>query len=308
MSLSSEEKSRKVLLVEPRNELNQKLSHQIEHETGWKVLHVESLQAALERIAVMRGQLKIVIVTINGNVGPVKRFLQQVARLAAIQGTRRPRTLLLSQTRQRPEIADCFEKMGAHLCLRYQDQVLDIVKRFQWQSRATPTLPTLVVERRAGHVAALFLKYDVATQEVHGGPRLRALAEHLVVHAKTAHSTEMLADALGVCKQSVKEYILRLRYALDHACHQLGIGLSGQQIVWTRKLPGGFVHGLTANVEIEDVPEFYAPESRPKNLEALSQQCAVCKLWYEDSEITWSHLGWLCVNCCKDLLEAGEVA
>jgi hypothetical protein len=83
------------------------------------------------------------------------------------------------------------------------------------------------------------------------------LTEYLVLHSRTEHTTEMIADALGVCRQSVKEYLLRLRRAFNRACEGSSIGARGEQIFWTRKISGGYVHGTTANVEIEDVDEFH---------------------------------------------------
>ena len=66
----------------------------------------------------------------------------------------------------------------------------------------------------------------------------------------------MIADALEICRQSVKEYLMRIRRALDEACMSAGLTWTGRDILWTRRVQGGFIHGLQANVEIRDDPEF----------------------------------------------------
>jgi DNA-binding response OmpR family regulator len=201
--------------------------------------------------------LKVVIVTTGRDYIQAHNFVKQVKNASAANGYSCPRILALSLASQSPDVAVAFEKLGAHYLLRaYSEQIVDVVKKIQWQCRTKNSLPTIAIRRLAGHVAHISVKYGCGEAQIEVGPKLRELIEYLVLHSRTEHTTEMIADALGVCRQSVKEYLLRLRRAFNRACEGTSIGARGEQVFWTRKISGGYVHGTTANVEIEDVEEF----------------------------------------------------
>ncbi len=65
----------------------------------------------------------------------------------------------------------------------------------------------------------------------------------------------MIADALDICRQCVRVYMARIRRAFDRACLSGSLAWRGKDTLWTRRIEGGYVHGIRANVEISDAPE-----------------------------------------------------
>jgi hypothetical protein len=249
-----------IVICEKSTESTAILRTDLERSTGWRVLYVESPSEGLQCASILRNRLKVVIVTTGRNSCEALNFIRQVKNASAANGTECPRVLALSLASQGPEVAVAFEKLGAHYLLRaYSEQIVDVVKKIQWQCRTKNSLPTIAIRRFAGHVAQISVKSGCGEAPIEAGPKLRELAEYLVLHSRTEHTTEMIADALGVCRQSVKEYLLRLRRAFNRACEGISIAARGEQVFWTRKISGGYVHGTSANVEIEDVDEFSHP-------------------------------------------------
>lgn len=294
-----------ILLVEPLPSAPDSLSLQVERATGWPVIHVPSFTEALQSLAVDSTNPRIAAFIIDHGGDEAFRFIKATTRISEIRGTERPLFLALSRASQPPEVAARLEKLGAQLLLRkYPEQILEAIKKLQWQSRTTKHLPTLLVRRSAGHISAVRVKYGASNHELGIGPRLRALVGYLVVHSKTQSSTEMLADALGISRQSVKEYLLRLRFAFDKIRPKLGTVLRGKNIFWTRKAPGGYLHGLKANTEIEDTEDFYDDADANPGSSIL---CRVCRERAARSETTLTHLGWVCVGCCRELQDCREL-
>ncbi len=87
------------------------------------------------------------------------------------------------------------------------------------------------------------------------GPRLRKLVEFCALHAHTEYGTQMIADALDISRQSVKQYLRLLRGAYNEA-KGVQTGPSGAEVFWTKKIGGGYVHGVKARFEIIDENEF----------------------------------------------------
>ena len=190
------------------------------------------------------------------------------------------------------------------LLRKYPDQIIEAVKKLQWQAQTANGLPTVIVERRGAEIVRVL--YRGATERLGIGPRLRSLVAYLVIHRRTEHSTEMLASVLDISPQSLKEYLLRLRLAFNRIRPKLGILLRGEDVFRTKRLPGGFVHGLKANAEIEDSDEFFLPEEDSTET-AARLHCHLCRRGVQRAEIAWSHFGWMCRNCAEELSEIGEV-
>ncbi|GEM_PF-3715170 len=246
-----------ILLNEKSMDSTATLLAHLERATGWRVLHAESPSVGLRYASTLRSTLKVAIVTTGRDFSQAQNFVRQLKNASAAKGIECPRFMALSLLSQGPEVAVAFEKLGAHYLLRaYSEQIVEVVKKIQWQCRMEKHLPTIILRRCGGHVAQISVKTGCAEVQIQAGPKLRELAEYLMLHSRTEHTTEMLADALGVCRQSVKEYLLRLRRAFNRARAGTCVGASGEQVFWTRKVSGGYVHGISANVEIEDSDEF----------------------------------------------------
>jgi hypothetical protein len=289
-----------ILLVEPPS-ADDSLCVQIERATGWSVTYAHSFPEALQSLAGNNSTTRIAAFIVDDDDGAF-RFIRATTKISVMRGTERPLFLALSCASQPPEVAVRLEKLGAQLLLRkYPEQILEAIKKLQWQSRMTKRLPTILIQRSAGHISAVRVKYGTSSEELGIGHRLRALAGYFVVHSKRQSSTEMLADALGISRQSVKEYLLRLRLAYDRVRPKLGTVLRGRDIFWTHQAPGGHIHGLRASTEIEDTEDFYDTCAEPDSPIA----CRVCH--EKKSEATRTHLGWVCLKCCQELQVAGEL-
>lgn len=298
-----------ILLIETSPEENDSLGAQVERTTGWGVTHVRSLAEGLQRLAISSEKTRIVVLSLDESVDKAFRFIRTTTKLSASGRIECPLVLALSQKSQPPDVAVRLEKLGVQLLLRkYPEQILETIKKLQWQARVISGLPTIVVQRHGGYITAVKAKHCAIVEDMNIGPRLRALAAYLVVHKRTEHSTEMLADVLSISKASLKEYFLRLRYAYDRIRRQLGTTMHGRDVFWTRRAPGGHVHGLKANPEIEDTEDFYDDYLEGYESTAAAPMCRVCRRRNPRSETTWSHLGWLCCDCCEELDNAGELS
>jgi DNA-binding NarL/FixJ family response regulator len=241
-----------VLLVEERTPSAAALASDLAKATHWQILFAESEDSAAQCISAVRGELKIVIMTISDR-GTALRCIRRVRAEAAAARIACPRILVLSSVSQSPDVAFLFKKLGANYLLRsYPIQVIEIVKQIQWELRLKKSLPTIVVHRRDGHVQAVVIRMGPLEKMMKLGPRLRVLIEHLVLYSRDEHTTKMIADTLGICTVSVKEYMFRLRRAFDAALAGQNLGFRGDNVIWTKKRAGGYVHGIKANVEIED--------------------------------------------------------
>lgn len=205
----------------------------------------------------LKNRLKIVLITTGRNYDPALRLVRDLKELAVVNRIDCPSILILSLVSQGPQIAESLERLGAeYLLRRYSEPIIETVRKIQWRLRSNRSLPTIVIRRRAGHVAEIVIRNGLAENQLKVGPKLRKLVEYFALHARTEHTTQMLADALGVCRQSAKEYLHRLREAYDKAHAGKTVVLSGQQVFWTKRILGGHVHGVTAGFEIADEDDF----------------------------------------------------
>jgi hypothetical protein len=298
-----------ILLIERSVATTESLKIQIERTIGWRVTHVQSFPEGLQNLAASKDKVRIAVFTLEGDGCRAFGFIKALTKLGVIGKIERPFILALSHTSQPPDVADRFEKLGTHLLLRKcPEQIVETIKKLQWQARKTNGLPTIMMQRRGGYITTVRANYRAVTEDLGVGPRLCALAGYLVVHSRTEHSTEMLADVLGISKASLKEYFHRLRVAFDRIRHKLGIAMRGRDVFWTRRKPGGHVHGLKANPEIEDTEDFYDNDRNGYESAAAAPMCRGCRERHPRSMTTWSHLGWLCRDCCEELKNVGELS
>ncbi len=242
-----------ILLFEKNSLSTPALKFDLELGTKWKVEHGQSLDEALRFVATLRSSLKIAIITVGRDRSPADKFIRHLKETSVANAVLCPHILILSLGGHGPEIAADFERSGAHYLLRaHSDQIVDQVKKFQWQSLLDKSLPTIIVRRNSGHVVQVVVRSNCGDSRIEVGPRLRKLVEYLALHSRIEHTTEMIADSLGICRQSVKEYMFRLRRAFDETRKQSGIHQCGNETFWTRRIAGGFIHGVNANIKIED--------------------------------------------------------
>jgi len=219
-----------------------------------QVRHVCSPAEVLSQISSQSEGFKIVVLTVDQALDPILRLIRDVRAISEGRGFDQVGILVLSWISQPAAAFSSLEDIGIECLLRRDpDQVTDKVRTMLWRMRTRKGIPTLVIRRRNGHVVGILAMNSKAAEELPVGPRIRVLAEYLAVNSRTAHSTESLADALGICRQSVKEYLLRLRKAFDMVRTQLGISTPGRNAFWTERRPGGYVHGVRANIRFDDL-------------------------------------------------------
>lgn len=296
-----------ILLIDKPNPSMESLKTPIEQATGVRVTQVSTIADGLKTLLVPQEKVGIVVFTISNNPNQAVPFIRMANRLGATGRIGRPLFLALSLTKQSPALAARLDKFGVQLFLRkYPEQVVEAIKKLQWQARITNRLPTVIIERRGGQTIGARVQYQGATKRLLVGPRLGPLATYFVVHRKREHSTQVLADVLGISRQSVKEYLLRLRSVFDQIRAKLGTTLRGKDVFWTKRTLGGHVHGLSVNAEIEDSEEFFLPEDDANNA-AATLRCRVCRRKNPRAQTAWSNCGWTCADCCEELRKIGEI-
>jgi DNA-binding NarL/FixJ family response regulator len=242
-----------ILLVEQQTHSSITLAAGLTRATGWRVLLSKSIEEASRYIAAIKGDLKIIAITVDRDYGEALWMIRAIREQASTNRIPCPQMLVLSLFPQSPDVPLMFERVGVHYLLRSsQDQIVETVKKLQWEDRTKKSLPTIIVRRSDGHIRIVVIKIGFFEREMRLGPRLRTLIEYLALHSRVEHTTEMIADALGVCRQTVKEYMFRLRSAFNAVLGDLDIGLTGENVFWTRRIDGGYVHGLAANVQFRD--------------------------------------------------------
>jgi hypothetical protein len=185
-----------ILLLESLIEATAALVAALQRTTGWKVVHAQSPTQAYAYMSALRGRLKVAIITIGRNHRWAVDFIRQLKDVNSFTGVANPRVLVLSIVAQSPDVALSFEKLGAHYLLRgYPEQIIDVVRKIQWQCRTDKSLPTIVILRRSGHVACVLIKHGLVEFPVDLGPKLRGMVEYFAVHARTEHTTEMIAES-----------------------------------------------------------------------------------------------------------------
>jgi hypothetical protein len=241
-----------ILLLERPTANLQQLITDLQTATGWRVRHVCSPPDTIRELC-STNDVKVVILTVDQTLEPVIRLIRQARFAAESRGYDQLGILVLSWIPQAASSLSLLEDLNVEYLLRRDtDQIVEKIRMAQWRMRIRRGMPTLIVRRRDGHAVAILAKGATALEELRVGPRIRSLAEYLVMNSRTSHSTESLADALGICRQSVKEYLFRLREAFDRVRVRMGIFTPGRKTFWTEKRPGGYVHGIRANIRFDD--------------------------------------------------------
>ncbi len=251
----------RLLLIDHSTADGDSLKVQIERATALNVRCASSFADGLKVLCASGAKVEMVTFTINHDYDPIIRFIKTVNRLSGAGRIPRPFLLALSMCHQEPSFAANLDQFGVQILLRkYPEQIVETVKKLHWQSRKDNGLPMITIERRAGQIVGVRVHHRGVTERFRIGPRLRALTAYLVIHRKTEHSTQALAEALAISPASLKEYLKRLRTVWDRIRFTLGTPLRGKDVFWTGRMSGGFVHSLKVNAEVEDSEDFFLPE------------------------------------------------
>ena len=294
-----------ILLVDFPGLPSQALKESIERATSWPVTLRSSFVEGLRALVAGRATIEIAAFSIRHAHHRAIQFVKSVNQMGMMGRGVRPFLLALSAENQPPEFAARLDKFGIQLLLRkYPDQIVEVIKKLQWHARTESGLPTVIVERRGGEIVGTRVRYRGANTRLRIGPRLFPLAAYFAIHRRAEHSTDILTNILGISLQSLKQYLLCLRHAFDEIRPDLGLSARGKDVFWTKHLPGGFLHGMKANAEIEELDEFFFPDETAETAPSLS---CLCRQRKPRSRTTWSHIGWMCEECVRELQDAGEI-
>jgi response regulator of citrate/malate metabolism len=217
------------------------------------VIRAESLEEACRFIGTLKSDVKIIIVAVSRNHAEALRSIRLLRGEAARHRIPHPDILAIATVTQTPDVPLTFERLGVHYLLRpTHEQLIENIRKIQWNNRTKKQLPTLIIQRQEGHVHSVAIQTGVSERKLRLGPRLRQLVEHLALYLRTEHTTEMIADAIGICRPTVKAYLFRVRNAFNEAVTDLQLGVRGEDVFWTNNVHGGYVHGMAANVQFRD--------------------------------------------------------
>jgi hypothetical protein len=239
----------KTLLIEkPRDTFHEFIAG-VRAATSSVIVHADSIPKGLQHFANRLNDIQIAVCTVERDPNEAIGFVKQVRSAAQQAMVSAPRTLILTRESQPEWASDTFEKLGVEQLLRtFPDQVFEKLRLIRWQLRLRKSLPTLYIRCRHDLVVAAGFRPANHLADLSIGGRLRDLVRYFGLYPNMEHTTRMLADELAISLQSVKTYMLRLREAVNRLHRRGMITFEGHHIFWTEKRPGGFVHGLRANV------------------------------------------------------------
>jgi len=245
-----------ILLVEEKNESEPPLDAVIERASGRRVT-VATLREAASIVCALMSRIAIVLLTANRNYEETIRFINHLKEIAIDHRFDCPHIFVLSRIPLGPEAALRFEQLGAEYLLRqYPEPIIEAVKKVLWVVRRAKSLPTIRVYRSGGHIMKVVAEVGASQKELRLGPRLRELLEMFALNRHIDFTTHMIADRMGLCVVSPKKYMADLRNAWDRAFAGEPVVLTGHQVFVTGKIPGGYVHRVSAHFEILDQYDF----------------------------------------------------
>jgi hypothetical protein len=248
--------SMKTLLIERPGGAFHEFIAGVRTATECPIVHADSIAEGLRHFENGYNNIQIAVCTIERDPNEAIRFVKQIRSLAQQAMVTAPRTFILTTEPQPEWASDTLEKLGAeHLLRGFHDQIFAKLRLVRWQLRSKKSLPTIYITRRHGLVSAVGFRPTSHIADLAIGAKLRELVRYLGLYPTTEHTTRMLADELGVSMQSTKVYVGRLREAANRLYREGKIPCEGKDLFWTETRPGGFVHGLRANVVFIDAEQ-----------------------------------------------------
>jgi len=239
-----------ILLVEKLTQPIAPWKDRIAKLTGWTVQHTESSTEAGQFLREFDRVISIVLMTIDHDHEQALSVLRS-SHSRTDNGIVCPAFLVLSRIQLPPATRERFLKLGAlWLPRKHEDVILETIELVKWRMEHLPRRPLIRIVRSFDAiegVSAFGPNYQPV--ELRMGGQLRRLVQYLAGRGAGAESTTtMIADELGVCQQTVKKYMKDLRDIWNAARGDIGTTVSGHEIFWTKKRPGGTVHSLLATV------------------------------------------------------------
>ena len=235
---------RKALLIEKYAAGTYPFIDGLHQETYCRVRHEQSLDVGLRIL--QQEYFDIVLVTVEQQTVSALQIFEAIRAQARELLVRCPYVILLSERPEQADLIKCTD-LGAKLMFRqHADPVYLEAKLLFAMLDRRPFKSTIRIDFQNGHHTAYFA-FSTAWAEIEAANRLLKTAVTMA-GGKKSYTVEWVADALGICRQSAKQYICLLNQKTFDIQLNLGIAEPVADVFWMRKELGGTLCGIRANI------------------------------------------------------------
>jgi hypothetical protein len=234
----------KILHIEEWSSAANNLIQELHTGTGCSIEHAGSLDEGLLRIEQGHGSVDIVLYTVAPTSGDALVFPERVRAMANDALFRCPHLVLLaSAPLGLPCAVKCMDRQVVYLLRNYSKQIVETVKVLLWKIRTSKPGPTIRIEFHGGSYR-FFICGSTISEEILVTMQIGRL---LLLLLRGTCSVDMVANALGISRQTVKKYMCALRLIIRSLLDLMNMDSLGPDIVWMKRSLGGTVCGLRAN-------------------------------------------------------------
>jgi hypothetical protein len=231
-----------ILLLEQHSETREEFVTEIERKAGVEVIPVEYPHDALR--VLKSTQINIVLITRERTDAEVELVLKEAAAVSA-RSNKPLVALVLIQGEEFPSSLAKFEALGAEWLWReFPSLVIQKLKAKRWELAPSKVFPAIKIEMEGLDPILITLIGVKCAVPVELGPSLCEFVYFLAKHPYS--SSQSIAGGLGISRQSVKTYRLRLVRAVDKIRAKAGVNKSGERIFRCEKRNGGWIYWIEA--------------------------------------------------------------
>jgi hypothetical protein len=213
--------------------------------TGCAIEHAKSIDEALFKLLQNGGRIDLITLTAGGRADDVLGFPERVRTLTANNLIRCPEMVVLAATMlPLPCAAKLLDQQVICLLRSSEKSITEMIRILLWRLRSARSGLVIRIEFRGGNYR-FFICGTGCSQEIELSTQIGRLLR-LLLREFNSYTVEMLADELGISRQSVKKYMRELRAAIAIAMTKIK-SPAAPEIVWMRRLPGGTLCGIRAH-------------------------------------------------------------
>ncbi len=235
----------RALMVEQYSPATQVFIEGLNAATGCVVDHAQSIDEGLGVIRAKRPDLVLV------NLDQLRADAWSVAERIRHETTdaisKCPHIVVLSKM-PRPirDAAKCRDLQAVCMLREFWPPIYEEARVALWLRYTKKFRSTLRIEFAQGHHSLHFCT-NITSQQLRLSSRLAQMAV-IMAGRLEFYAVEQLADELGVCRQTIKKYMLELREASLQTQRELMISEPDKTIFWMERRPGGTICGIRANI------------------------------------------------------------
>ncbi len=236
----------KTLVIEAYSAETQVFIEELNGAIGCNVYHAQSVEAGLQ---VLRDQHPDAVI-VNLDLLNVEgwRVVERIRCEARDVRIRCPYVILLSaKPRPLSDAAKCRELQAVCMFRDFWPAIWEELRVIFWMHQFRKFRSTIRVDFN-GASYSLHLCAGRSSTQMLVAARPAELAV-LLAGGREYYTVEEIADALGVCRRTVKKYMRELREASLQAQRDLLIPEPDTRIFWMERRPGGTICGVKANIE-----------------------------------------------------------